>query len=374
MYEFGDLSSTSTRVTSDSVMSKIRFVTGAVKREITPQQAGESGAGTFIFRLHLLLEAKDSMRVWITLLPGSRDSQEERLKPLMGLPTFPGMSYELTHSTKKTIKGAVLMPRANNQKLGIFAMAILDTTLVERPPGSDDPPQVDPTSYVTAVKNLFKKGCLPNKCEGHALQDKLLNYAGNMALYSPANRKRQSFYATSTPPEDIITIGKSRMTCIAGGKYRELQTFGAGAMVNSLLPDSVTEEAYKLVSMSITVNTAKTYRSAESILGPASAWLGRPICVPFTDSDAVALVVYMKVMKSLRSTTICVYFSGFRMLHLMKACNAPNLRTGLVNQMIAGVKNGNQAADVLSDRKSRQPVTIEVMSKLQQSLKSSRKT
>ena len=136
MYEFGDLSSTSTWVTSDSVMSKIRFVTGAVKRVIKPQQAGESGSGTFIFRLHLLLEAKDSMRVWITLLPGSRDSQEERLKPLMGLPTFPSKSYELTHSTKKTIKGAVLMPRANNQKMGIFAMAILDTTLVEPPPKS----------------------------------------------------------------------------------------------------------------------------------------------------------------------------------------------------------------------------------------------
>ena len=161
------------------------------------------------------------------------------------------------------------------------------------------------------------------------------------------------------------------MTCITGRKYRELHTFGAGAMVNSSLPDSVTEEAYKLVIMSITVNTAKTYRSAESILGPASAWLGRPICVPFTDSDAIALVVYMKVVKSLRSTTIGVYFSGFRMLHLMKGSNAPNLQTDLVNQMIAGVKNGNCATDVLSDRKSRQPVTIEVMSKLQQSIKSS---
>ena len=137
-------------------------------------------------------------------------------------------------------------------------------------------------------------------------------------------------------------------------------------MKNLSLPESVTEEAYKLVSMSITVNTAKTYRSAQSIIGPASAWLGKPICVPFTDSDAIALVV-----KSLRSTTIGVYFSGFRKLHLMKSSNAPNLRTDLVNQMITGIKNGNQAADVLSDRKSHQPVKIEVMSKLQQSIKSS---
>ena len=59
--EFGDLSSTSTWITSDTVMNKIRFVTRTVKRELTPQQAGEAGAGTFIFRLHLLLKAKYSM-------------------------------------------------------------------------------------------------------------------------------------------------------------------------------------------------------------------------------------------------------------------------------------------------------------------------
>ena len=64
-YEFGDLSSTTTWDTSSSVMNKIKFLTGAVKREITPQQAGEAGTGTFLFRLHVLLKAKDSMRVWI---------------------------------------------------------------------------------------------------------------------------------------------------------------------------------------------------------------------------------------------------------------------------------------------------------------------
>ena len=151
------------------------------------------------------------------MLPGSRDSQAERLKPLMGYPIFPGLLYELTHSTKKTLKGATLMLKANNQRMGIYAMAILDTTLVERPPGTDDPQPIDPTSYVTAVKNLFKKGVWPNKCDGNSLQDELTNYAREIALYSPANRKRQSLYASSAPQEDVITLGKSRMTCITKG-------------------------------------------------------------------------------------------------------------------------------------------------------------
>ena len=79
-YEFGDMSTTSTWVSSQAIMGKIKFVTGNVRREITPQQAGTFGVGTFIFRIHLLLEAKDAMRVWISVLPGPcsrRDSDLE---------------------------------------------------------------------------------------------------------------------------------------------------------------------------------------------------------------------------------------------------------------------------------------------------------
>ena len=112
----------------------------------------------------------------------------ERLKPLMGKPTFPGLCYELTHRTKKNVKGAALMPKASNQKMGIFALAIVDGTMVERPPGEDNPPITDPTSYVTGVKNLFGKGVWPNKCTGNALQDKLESYVGDMGLYSQQTR------------------------------------------------------------------------------------------------------------------------------------------------------------------------------------------
>ena len=31
------------------------------------------------------------------------------------------------------------MPKASNQKMGIFALAIVDSTMAERPPGTDEP-------------------------------------------------------------------------------------------------------------------------------------------------------------------------------------------------------------------------------------------
>ena len=104
-FEFGDMSTTSTWVTSQAISGKIKYVTGNVRREITPQQAGTFGVGTFFFRFHLLLEAKDEMRVWISIIPGSKDAMSERLKPLMGKPTFPNLCYELLHRTKKNVKG-----------------------------------------------------------------------------------------------------------------------------------------------------------------------------------------------------------------------------------------------------------------------------
>ena len=65
-----------------------------------------------------------------------------------------------THSTKKAIKGAVLMPKANNQNMGIFSMAILDATLVERPPGSDDPPPSRPNVVRDSSEEPLQKRLL----------------------------------------------------------------------------------------------------------------------------------------------------------------------------------------------------------------------
>ena len=103
-------------------------------------------------------------------------------------------------------------------------MAIIDGTMVERPPGDNDAQIIDPTSYLTAVKGLLKKGVWPNKCSGPALQDKLVNYNGNMSLCSPANKKRQSYYATTAPQDDVVTTVKSRCTwCRCNGKFSTTQ-------------------------------------------------------------------------------------------------------------------------------------------------------
>ena len=338
-YTFGDLSTTSSWVTSDAMMDKIQYMSGPSRRDISPQQANEQGTGPFLLRLHILPESRTNARVWVSLLPGTKDSLDERLRGLLSDPTFPVISLELSHKTKKNKKGAALMPKAPNPKMGIYCLSLVDSTMFSQ---GGAQPTVDPTSYLNAMKGLAKKGVWPNNSPdgGKALKDKLASYQSDVRFYTPANRKRQSYCATEAPTTDVAGPGESMMTCTVGGKYNGTQVLRLGVMQNAALPQHVTHEAQRLVSQSIAENTAKSYKSAQNILGPASAWLGKHIEVPFSNADTIALVVYMAVKKSLRSSTISVYFSGFRMLHLIQGVNTPCLRTDIINQLILGVKNG----------------------------------
>ena len=167
-------------------MNNIKVVTGPLKHDMIPQQAEELGAGKFLFRLHILPEKKDSVRVWVSLLPGTQESQGERMRLLLGHPSFPAPSYELSNKTNKDKKRAALRPKATNQKMGPFFLGLLENSLAV----------VDPMSYLTSIKGLLRKGLWPNKSLGPALPAKLQAYKGNMRFYAPTNNKRR----VSTPP------------------------------------------------------------------------------------------------------------------------------------------------------------------------------
>ena len=139
-------------------------------------------------------------------------------------------------------------------------------------------------------------------------------------------------------------------------------------MENTSLPDFVKKQAYAHMSMSVAIRTAVQYRSAVNIIGPALDYLKRPIKLPFTTWDCIALIVYMANVRNLKASTITNYFSGFHMLHLIKGHYNQQLRADIVTQMIKGVKNGDQIKDVIQNKQPRQPVTVGIMAKLKESI------
>ena len=220
--------------------------------------------------------------------------------------------------------------------------------------------------------NKFRRGLLavgiwPGRTTGLNLRKKWLRYRGNTDLYHRDVSNKRSFYSEDTvrQPEPA---SKSKMVPKPYGKYQQKPMMGVSALENSTLPDFVARQAYAHVSMSIAVTTAAQYKSAVNVIAPASEYLKRPINIPLTTEDCIALIVYMANVRGLKSSTIENYFSGFRMLHLIKGHYNHHLRADIVTQMIKGVKNGDQIKDMIQNKHPRQPVTVGIMAKLKESI------
>ena len=80
----------------------------------------------------------------------------------------------------------------------------------------------------------------------------------------------------------------------------------------------------------------------------------------------------MANVRNLKAVTIRNYFSAFCMLHLVNGHYNQELRADIVTQLIKRVKNGDQIKDMIQNKQTRQPITIEIMAKLKGSIHSSK--
>ena len=113
-------------------------------------------------------------------------------------------------------------------------------------------------------------------------------------------------------------------------------------MENEALPNFIVEQAYKYLSQSVSTGTAAQYRAAINVIEPASKYLKKPIVVPFTPADCIALIVYMANIRKFKAITNTSYFSAFWMLHLIKGHYTQELRPHIVTQLIKGIKNNGK--------------------------------
>ena len=149
------MSTTSAWITSNAMLDDLQYVQLNLRRDITPKQANKQGTGPFLMRLHVLPEARDAARVFVSILPGTRDALDERLRGLLGNPTLHVVSYELSHKTNKAKKFVALTPKSPNQKIGVYCTSLVDSTMASQGGAS---PTVDPLSYLNAIKGLIRKG------------------------------------------------------------------------------------------------------------------------------------------------------------------------------------------------------------------------
>ena len=94
--------------------------------------------------------------------------------------------------------------------------------------------------------------------------------------------------------------------------------------------------------------------------------------LPISESTAITFILWLANDRQVKASTINSYLSGVRQLHIMKALEPPKIRTDLVNLVLRGKNNKDNAAKSSSGTQERQPVTPDILLLIKARLKSSR--
>ena len=101
--------------------------------------------------LHLFLENKNTTRVFLSMLPGSIQDLELKLKALANRESFPNVSYTLQHPTLQE-KYAKLFPPADLLRhFGIYPLGVVNSILMNVATEGIQP-KVDPEQYVDSIR------------------------------------------------------------------------------------------------------------------------------------------------------------------------------------------------------------------------------
>ena len=136
---------------SSASLDEIKFEQGVVKRPLTLQEAEELGAGEFSMRLHLFVEAKDSTRVFLSVLPGNSDNLPGAIRHMVDRESFPTLSYKLWDK-EGVLKYIGLFPLADpGKKFGTYVLGVINT--ITLPMATEGLAMtIDPRQNITCIR------------------------------------------------------------------------------------------------------------------------------------------------------------------------------------------------------------------------------
>ena len=125
------------------------------------------------------------------------------------------------------------------------------------------------------------------------------------------------------------------------------------------LPNQVKAALASMANHSLSSSTWKTYNSAMVQLEKCQNHFGRSFPFPLSSDDILLFVTYLSCEKKLKASSIEVYISALRQIHLSKGYVVKELRPDLVKAILGGKKNMDQLGKNTSE--IRLPVTINMM-------------
>ena len=125
------------------------------------------------------------------------------------------------------------------------------------------------------------------------------------------------------------------------------------------MPNDMRLTLAKIVNHSLSSKTWSTYKTVEKHLKSCEIFYKKTLNFPLRNHDIIRFLSYLITVKKLKGSTIDVYMSALRQIHLSKGIEIKELRPDIVKSILTGKRNLDSLKSD-SDNK-RLPVTFSVM-------------
>ena len=168
------------------------------------------------------------------------------------------------------------------------------------------------------------------------------------------------------PPPPQPTYELSVGGVFAAAAKRGATKYGSGA--NKLLSTTrrslsvdEAEQLRELTSHSLSRKTWSNYATAERMLATCCREKGIKLRLPVAEDTIIKFLLWMITVRGAKAATLHNYLAGIRQLHIAKGCPPPEIRTGLVAQILKGKANKEAASKNLGEATGRLPVTPDIL-------------
>ena len=146
---------------------------------------------------------------------------------------------------------------------------------------------------------------------------------------------------------------------------------GAATLENMGMEANAARRLANIGNMGLSKSTWSNYKTAERMLNKCGTDTGEKMELPLSQVQVLKFVDWLINTRGAKHGTVCSYLSGIRQLHLTAGHENINIRSELVNLVLAGHRNKETLEEKSSRKPSRLPVTVTVMKLLKAELRKS---
>ena len=121
-------------------------------------------------------------------------------------------------------------------------------------------------------------------------------------------------------------------------------------------------------NMALSQNTKSNYQTVKNNIDRCEKVMGKDMSFPWETSQVLTFVGYLLYERKVMAKTANMQLSGVRMAHIEQGHDCPCLRPPIVSLLLKGKEHWDNVIGKLENRKTRAPVTIDMMKVIKRGL------